>query len=231
MENQAPRPRAAVFDLDGLMFNTEELYHLVGHEILRRRGKVFDAELRGQMMGQPGRAAFQVMIDWHGLADSIEELQRESRELFRPILEERLSPLPGLLPLLEALEANSFPKAIATSSGREFAHRALDRFDLRVRFEFVLTGEDITHGKPAPDIYLLAARKLGVEPGDVLVLEDSQHGCRAAVAAGTFAVAVPGEHSQHHDFSGARFVADTLYDPRIYSALGMEAPGSLRAKE
>ena len=79
----------------------------------------------------------------------------------------------------------------------------------------MLTSADVLQGKPNPEIYQTAPQRLGIEPSGMLVLEDSQAGCKAAVAAGAFAVAVPGGHSQRHDFSGARFVAETLADPRI----------------
>ena len=102
----------------------------------------------------------------------------------------------------------------------------LGKFQLQPRFQFILTGEDVTHGKPEPEIYLKAAANFKIAPAEMMVLEDSQNGCRAAVAAGTFAVAVPGGHSRTHNFAGAAFDADTLRDPRIYAALGFRAPGA-----
>jgi HAD superfamily hydrolase (TIGR01509 family) len=128
--------------------------------------------------------------------------------------------MPGLELLLEAIESRGIPKAIATSSGPRFVHNVLSRFALAPRFEFILTSEDIVEGKPHPEIYLTAAERFAVSPEEMLVLEDSQNGCRAAVAAGTFAVAVPAGHSRGHDFTGAKLVIDTLADPRLYDALG-----------
>lgn len=215
-------PKAVVFDLDGLMFNTEELYQDVGTEMLRRRGKAFDAELLDAMMGRPANAALQLMIDYHGLVDTVAELVAETDTIFAGILEERLEQMPGLAVLLDALERAALPKAIATSSGPTFARAALDRFDLVPRFEFILTCDDIRDGKPHPEIYLLAASRLGIAPGEMLVLEDSQNGCRAAVAAGATVVAVPGGHSLRHDFQGAALVAESLADPRLYALLGIE---------
>ena len=220
-----PRPsplKAVVFDLDGLMFNTEELYQWVGAELLGRRGKVFDAPLLEAIMGRPPAISLQIMIDRHGLADTVAELAAESEQIFGPVLDARLDLMPGLADLLAALEAAGIPKAIATSSGPRFVTNVLGRVDLRPRFEFVLTCDDVTDGKPHPEIYLTAAQRFGIEPGEMLVLEDSQNGCRAAVAAGAFAVAVPGGHSHAHDFFGAQFIANTLADPRIRGALGLE---------
>jgi HAD superfamily hydrolase (TIGR01509 family) len=215
-----PPARAVVFDLDGLMFNTEELYVEVGTELLRRRGYAFTPELLDQMMGRPSHVALQIMIDTHTLKATVNELLAETDELFPEILRQRLAPMPGLVELLEALEKQKIPKGIATSSRRSFVERVLAKFNYQPRFHPILTSEDITHGKPDPEIYLKAAALLGIPPAEMLVLEDSQNGCRAAVAAGAITVAVPSGHSHRHDFTGAALVADTLADPRIKDLLG-----------
>jgi HAD superfamily hydrolase (TIGR01509 family) len=111
------------------------------------------------------------------------------------------------------------PVAVATSALREYADFVLTQLELKRRFQFVLTSEDIRHGKPDPEIYLLAATQLNLLPVQMMVLEDSANGCRAAVLAGAFTVAVPNRHTQKHNFAGARLVADTLADPRILAAL------------
>ncbi len=213
--------QAVVFDLDGLMFNTEDLYQQVGGEVLARRGKKFDSELLDQMMGRQSHKALQIMINWHGLDDSPAALAAESMEIMFRLLPDQLRPMPGLLDLLGSLEGAGIPKAIATSSSRAFVTQVLSQFELEPRFSFVLTSEDIQHGKPAPDVYLLSADKHGVKPEQVMVLEDSQIGCRAAVAAGTHTVAVPGGQSEQHNFEGVQWIADSLADVRIYEMLGI----------
>ena len=217
----SPLLQAVAFDLDGLMFNTEELYSDVGGEILRRRGKQVTQELLSEMMGRQGHVALQIMIDWHQLNATVEQLQAESDEVFDSFLDERLAPLPGLLSLLETLDKQQIPKAITTSSRRRFVDRCLEIAELDGRFQFVLAAEDIHQGKPHPEIYSSAAQQFNVEASTMLVLEDSQNGVRAAIDAGAFAVAVPGEHSREHDFSGAQFVAHNLEDARIYQILGI----------
>jgi len=217
-----PPLRAVTFDLDGLMFNTEELYQEVGAEILARRGCKITGELLDQMMGRKSNVALQVMIDWHQLDATPEQLAAESADIFANLLPRRLQPMPGLVDLLAALEAAGIPKGVATSSGRDFVWRVLDQFQLRPRLAFVLTSEDIEHGKPAPDVYLLAARRHGVAPPEMLVLEDSHIGCQAAVAAGAYTVAVPHGRSTGHEFPGVKFIAESLADPRIYVVLGLK---------
>jgi HAD superfamily hydrolase (TIGR01509 family) len=159
------------------------------------------------------------MIDWHGLADTIETLAAETREIFAGLLDTRLETMPGAVPLLDDLSARGLPHAVATSSGPDFAADVLGRVGIRDRFAFVLTSADVVRGKPDPEIYRTAASRLDVAPDAMLVLEDSEAGCRAAVAAGAVVVAVPGGHSRRHDFSGAAFVAASLADPRVGALL------------
>lgn len=226
MNQRASQLRAVTFDLDGLMFNTEELYQEVGGTILARRGKKICSDLLDQMMGRKSNVALAVMIEWHQLDATPEQLEIESAEIFVDLLPARLAPMPGLLELLAALEAAGIPKAIATSSGRAFVEQTLALFQLQPRFSFVLTAENIEHGKPAPDVYLLAAERHSVQPSEMMVLEDSQIGCQAAVAAGAYAVAVPHGQSSTHKFPGVQFEANTLADSRIYTALGIEQSDS-----
>jgi HAD superfamily hydrolase (TIGR01509 family) len=219
------RIEAVAFDLDGLLVNTEELYQHVGTELLRRRGRTFEPDLLDAMMGRPQQVSLKIMIEWHGLADTIETLATETQQIFQSLLDTELRTMPGAVDLLDLLDAQGIARGVATSSGPDFAHDVLGRMGIRDRFAFVLTSADVTHGKPHPEIYQSAARRLAVDPGAMLVLEDSQAGCKAAVAAGAVAVAVPGGHSRRHDFTGARFVADSLADPRIRSLLaGGDAP-------
>jgi HAD superfamily hydrolase (TIGR01509 family) len=215
----AKRLKAVVFDLDGLLFNTEELYNFVGMELLGRRGKDFPPELLHQIMGRPQPVALQLMIDFHSLDATVEMLAAETEVVFAEILDQRLEFMPGAADLLTALESAGIPKAIATSSGRKFVTGILGRFKLEPHFAFVLTCEDVTQGKPNPEVYLLAAQKFGVSPEEMMVLEDSQNGCKAAVAAGAFAVAVPAGPSAKHDFAGAALTAESLADRRIYEAI------------
>ncbi|MCH2114313.1 MAG: HAD-IA family hydrolase [Pirellulales bacterium] len=217
------RLQAVVFDLDGLMFNTEDLYQQTGSEVLKRRGKEVSDALIDQMMGRKSLEALQVMIDWHQLDDTAEGLAAESMEIMAQLIPTQLAPMPGLLALLATLEGADIPKGIATSSSPDFVTQVLGRFGLGPRFSFVLTSADIVHGKPAPDIYELAAARHHVSPAETMVLEDSQIGCRAAVAAGAYVVVVPSGKRVQYKYDGASLVAHSLADPRICEALGLES--------
>jgi HAD superfamily hydrolase (TIGR01509 family) len=183
---------------------------------------LFDAELLDAMMGCPADVALRLMIDWHKLEATVDQLAAETDAIFDVLLRERLGLMPGLWDLLGKLDSAGLRKAIATSSGPGFVETVLGAFALAPRFEFVLTCKDVSQGKPHPEIYLLAASRFQVEPRELLVLEDSQNGCRAAVAAGTIAVAVPAGHSRRHDFTGAALVAESLADPRLLELLQLD---------
>lgn len=211
--------KAVAFDMDGLMVNTEELYYEVGQTILRRRGREFTDALRRGMMGLPGPKAFELMIATEQLVDTVDVLASECEEVFAGMLPHRLRPLTGLLDLLDQLDAHRIPRCVATSSSLRFAREVLAGISVLDRVDFVITAEHVPNGKPHPDIYLGAAEKLGVEAHEMIVLEDSQHGSKAGIAAGACTVAIPGDHSRHHDFSGVHFVADSLADSRIRELL------------
>jgi HAD superfamily hydrolase (TIGR01509 family) len=222
MSAAAWRPRAVVFDLDGLIFNTEHLYQAVGTELLGRRGCRFENDLMLAIMGRPAPVSLQTMIDWHGLSDTVERLAIETEEIFAGILDEQLAFMPGVPELLDALEARGVPKAIATSSGPRFVDNVLSRFTLQPRFEFVLTCDDVVEGKPHPEIYLTAASRFGIQPHQMAVLEDSRHGARAGVAAGAVVIAVPSLPTLPEDIPGTRLIVESLADPRVYELLGLK---------
>ena len=218
--NESQNLRAVVFDLDGLIANTEDLYEKAGEAVLRRRGKSYDAVLREQMMGRPVADALQLMIDCHSLPDPLDDLMCECKDEMQRLLATSLAPMPGLYQLLDRLQSARMPVAVATSGPREYAHHVLERLNVKDRFRFILTADDIRRGKPDPEVYLLAATRFDLEPARMMALEDSGNGCRAAVAAGAFTVAVPNRHTLKHGFMGARLIADTLADARILKALG-----------
>jgi HAD superfamily hydrolase (TIGR01509 family) len=173
------------------------------------------------MMGRPVADSFRIMIEYHALPDQLDDILREVEEVLTRLMATSLAPMPGFHELLARLESHHMPVALATSGTRRYAIDVLTRLGIIDRFRFILTAEDIRHGKPDPEIYRLAAARLQLEPSEIMVLEDSGNGCAAAVAAGAFTVAVPNRHTRLHDFSGAQFIAESLADPRIISSLGL----------
>ena len=211
--------RAVVFDLDGLMFNTEDVFEIAGGEFMRRRGLEMTDRIRDGMIGRRGPEALRHLVDTAGLREPVEAVGAEQRAIFMDLLDAHLRPMPALFDLLAHIEARRLPKGVATSSPRRYMENILGRYQLLPRFALTLTAEDVERGKPEPDIYLKAAETLGVSTSEMLVLEDSEAGTRAAAAAGAVIVSVPHRHTARHDFSTARHVAASLGDPLIYRLL------------
>ncbi len=210
---------AVAFDMDGLMFSTEDVYWKTASTVLGRRGHEYNDEVAHDVMGRPPKYCFEKMIEYYGLTEDWETLHAESEETFVKLLDGGFSMMPGLPELLDRIEEKGIPKAVCTSSSRRVAREVLGRAGLLPRFEFVLAFEDIVHGKPDPEIYLKAAAQFDVTPDRMLVLEDSVSGCHAARQAGALTVAVLADHNRTLDFSHASRIAQRLDDPEIFRLL------------
>ena len=132
---------AVIFDLDGLMLNTEDVFSMAGKELLVRRGMQMTDVIHKSMLGRRPDEAFQALKDHTGIPDSIEELKLETYELFQVFAENHLDTMPGLLELLDLIESVDIPKAVATSSPRDYMQEMLGRFNLLHRFSFALTAD------------------------------------------------------------------------------------------
>jgi HAD superfamily hydrolase (TIGR01509 family) len=212
--------RCVVFDLDGLMIDTEPIFEESARRLLARRQCTLLPDVLKAMMGTPARDALKLFAEAHGLRETVEELRIESSRLFAEVLGENPVPLmPGVLELLERLERKGIPKAIATSSSRRYVERILPPHNLLHRFAFVLTCDDVTRGKPAPEIYKKAAAKFGHPAGEMLVLEDSPNGLRAAKAAGARCVVVPHPLVPLDELAEADAVMPSLMAPELLELL------------
>lgn len=207
--------KAVVFDLDGTLLNTEDIFERAGSELMERRGLRMTDEIRGAMLGRRPSEAFAALKSLTGLSDSIEELMRETKSIFQVLAEDSVALMPGVPELLALTDRCCLPRAIATSSPRAYAAWLLGRVNLLESFRFALTAEDVVEGKPHPEIYLSAAARLGVAPSEMLVFEDSETGTRAAAAAGAYVVSVPNRHTASGDFSGSRLCVSSLLDVRL----------------
>jgi HAD superfamily hydrolase (TIGR01509 family) len=210
---------AVAFDMDGLLLNTEDLYNDVGEILMQRRGKLYRDSVRKRMIGLPAPQAFGVLIEAESLTETWEELHDETLMIFEEILPTRLALMPGAKELLQLVESLDIPRCVATSSSREFAEKALQQVGVLSHLDFVLTAADVPRGKPHPDIYQESARRMGVEVSMMLVLEDSPNGTRAGVSAGAYVVSVPNVHTEGGDFTGAKWIANTLRDERLNQVL------------
>jgi HAD superfamily hydrolase (TIGR01509 family) len=214
--------RSVVFDLDGLLVDTEPIFTEVARQVLGCRGHTLMPDVVQGMLGSPARQALQLFREYYDLHETVEELTIECSTRFYDVLGTRPAPLlPGALDLLERLERKGVPRAIATSSGAAYVNRVLAPHGILDRFAFVLTCEDVTLGKPFPEVYEKAAARFGHDPAEMLVLEDSPNGVRAAKAAGARCILVPQDPVEPALLDMADAVLGSLTDPRLHEWLGV----------
>jgi HAD superfamily hydrolase (TIGR01509 family) len=214
--------RAVVFDLDGLLIDTEPVFRDAAARLLAGHGIPPDPAFMQSIMGVPGRDALPRFRDHFRLTVPLEEVERGYRHFFFEMLKSGPAPLMrGASELLAALDARDIPKVIATSSGRDYVRVVFGPHGLLDRFAFVLTCEDVTHGKPHPEVYELAARRLGLPPAEVLVLEDSPVGMRAAKAAGCRCAVVPHEQTPRAELTVADAVVESLTATELWQMIGL----------
>lgn len=206
---------AALFDMDGLLLDTEALYIQAMQAAARRLDLDMPLTLCHAMVGVPGRECNLMIQAFYGEGFSIETFRGHFSTSIRALLDERIPVKPGAVELLDYLEARGLPCAVATSAGRATAEHHLARAGLLGRFQALATRDDVTHAKPEPDVYLEAARRLGVAPARCIAFEDSNVGLTAAHAAGTMAFFVPDIVAPHPEVRGkAVRVLDDLHEAK-----------------
>jgi HAD superfamily hydrolase (TIGR01509 family) len=213
---------AIAFDLDGVLINSEPLYRRAFINFLRERQREPEEILFTKMMGATGREAILICKEHYQFTDEPHELAAACSVHFQIVLEqEPIKLLPGAIELMERLTRNQIPYAVATSSGRPYAQRVLGRFGILDRLQFLLTGDDVQHGKPHPEIYLGAASRFGIDPAKMIVVEDSANGLRAAQAAGARCIVVPHDLTPLEHVESADAQVPGLDAPELYRLLNL----------
>jgi beta-phosphoglucomutase-like phosphatase (HAD superfamily) len=183
---------AIIFDMDGLMLDSESLYQAAWQAAAADLGYALHPEMYVQLVGRSSAEAEQTFVEMFGDRFPLGQFNRQWENRWREVVTQQGIPLkPGLLPLLDWVDTRSLPKAVGTSSDAVEAHLSLTVAGIRDRFTILVTVDQVAAGKPAPDIFQEAARRLGVLPARCLVLEDSNAGVQAAQAAGMPVVMVP----------------------------------------
>jgi HAD superfamily hydrolase (TIGR01509 family) len=181
---------AVVFDLDGVIVDSEHVWDEAREGLARERGGRWHEGAQRDMMGMSSVEWSQYMHDVIGLADPPEEISAEVVRRLEAIYRKELPLVPGAREAVERLAA-VWPLALASSSNRPLIDLVLELSGLAPHFQVTVSSEEVPRGKPAPDVYLEAARRLGVEPEHCAAIEDSESGIRAAKAAGMRVIAIP----------------------------------------
>jgi HAD superfamily hydrolase (TIGR01509 family) len=202
------RPIAALLDFDGVLVDSEPTWDAADRRLVESWGATFRPEVKRLVMGRKQDDSTRILLAEHGLAASPERIveARRLREAWmREAYATTIPSIDGARELLEGLAGRGIPTAIATATPADLVRVALERFGFAKAVRVLATAEEVPNGKPAPDVFLLAAARLGVTPERAAVLEDSEAGIRAARAAGCLAVWLQNPHAP-----AAREVADVV---------------------
>ena len=182
---------AIIFDLDGVLADSEPWWNQIDAKLLADYGATYRGEYHQNVVGVNYRLAIEFYKKAFGLSVPTEEMMRRRGEIATEFFGSRVGLFPNVKEVLEELRQMKLHLAVATSSVSASARPFLDRHQLTGFFEIIVTGEEVEHGKPAPDIYLRAANKLGIPPDACLVVEDALPGVAAGKAANMRVAAIP----------------------------------------
>ena len=193
LQRSAIMPEAVVFDMDGVFLDSKQLWNQAKQELVRDSGGHWQEDAPTGMMGMSSPEWSRYMHDELGVPLDVEEINHEVVRRIEELYREHLPLLPGAVEVVRTLHRR-WPIALASSANREIIDFALDAAGLAGEFSTTVSSEEVQRGKPAPDVYLEAARRLGIAPERCVAIEDSSNGLRSAVAAGMAVIAVPNEH-------------------------------------
>ncbi len=181
---------AVVFDLDGVLIQSEEVWDAVREAYVRERGGRYDDEVQRAMMGMSSTEWARYLHETAGVPDEPDEINAEVVRRMLAAYHDHLPLIPGAVEAVRRLAAH-LPLGLASSSNRELIDTVLDVAGIAQHFAATVSSEEVARGKPAPDVYLEASRRLGVAPDRCAAVEDSHGGIRSAKSAGMRVVAIP----------------------------------------
>jgi len=203
---------ALLIDLDGLLIDSEKVYHEVGYQMASELEKVLTKDIITKQMGRSPYESLDIYRRELGITDyTTQELVDWRDKKMKEAYMANIDLMPGGQELMEQA-LGRFKMAIATGSTRNLVDIVVEKLSLDKFMQHVQPSDEIENGKPDPDIFLECARILDVKPEDCVVLEDSSNGCLAGKRAGCYVIAVPTEYTDHQDFSMADVVVKDLFE-------------------
>jgi len=217
--------QAVIFDLDGLILDSETPEVLAWQAAYARYGLRFPLTSWLQNIGRNDRP-WDPLAPFRGPGSPAppEEVTAVWQKQHDAVAPDYLKPLPGVVPLLASVRRAGWRTAVASSSRRSWILRALANLDLAAEFDAAAGGDEVPRAKPAPDVYLLAAHRLGAAPAACVALEDSPHGAQAAKAAGMACIAVPSVLTRSLDFTAADLVVSSLEEVTVETIASLRGP-------
>jgi HAD superfamily hydrolase (TIGR01509 family) len=204
--------KAVVFDMDGLIVETESVESRALEKVLKEYGKKPMPHPNGliHVVGYAGQKSWDDFISKYNLPDSVEVIRAKKRQFFNEIIEAELAPMPGFMKLINELESHKLAIALASNRHEGTLHRMLEILKAKHFFQLIVGPSEKRRHKPHPDIYLYTAAELGVKPDECVVLEDSEPGVVSGKAAGMKVIAVPNKFTEKQDLSKADIIVESL---------------------
>jgi len=187
--------RGAIFDMDGVLVNNARYHIRAWQQLGKELGKEFRAEDIRRVFGRRNREMLAVLTGRQYPKEELERITGHKEELYRAIIGPEIVPMTGLVEFLGQLKKAGLKAAVATSGPKENVEFVMERLNIGQYFDAIATGGEVQRAKPAPDIFLLAAQRLGLPPLECVVFEDSTAGIEAATSAGCPCIALSTTHT------------------------------------
>ncbi|KIL07128.1 phosphatase [Clostridium botulinum] len=210
--------RAFIFDMDGVIIDSEPIHRQVHGEIMNTLGINISKGELALYAGATNEYIFTKLKERYGIKKSVSELMDyKSKLIINKVKEESLEPINGIRELLNVLRKNNIKIAIGSSSPRSLIEAVIDKFNLHSAFDCIVSGEEVERSKPYPDVYIEVSKKLGINPEKCIVVEDSHNGVQAAKSAGMKCIGFNNVNSGNQDLSKADVRVDTIRKIDIYN--------------
>ncbi len=203
--------KALIFDMDGLMVDTERLYWDCEYQLAREAGRELSQETLFAMMGRKPLESMEIFCHHLGLEGTPADWLERRDSMMLEKMKTDLSLLPGLQDVIREFKPK-MSLGVATGAKQEFMDLVVNKMGLRGHFDVLLSSDNINTGKPDPETYLKMSARLGIDPEYCVVLEDSENGCRSARNANCITIAVPSDYTRDQDFSMVDYIARDLHD-------------------
>lgn len=201
---------ALIFDMDGVLIDSEPLHLLAYQMLLSEFGFSYSEEDNREYLGRKDIDCAKDLVVNMSLPITHDQLVERKEAILHQLFRDRLTLRPGVLGTLAAAENIKVPVALASSATLPTIKLVVEVTGIARHFRYLCSGDEVPHGKPAPDVFLLAAERLGVHPSECLVIEDTFNGVCAAKAAGMKCIAIPCLATSHQDLSHADLVSESL---------------------
>lgn len=201
--------KAVIFDMDGVLVDSQPYHFKADIDTMAEYGVIKDQKFYESFAGTLTADRVRTLKEMFGLDVPVEEMTIKRENMILDIMgKEDIKPVSGIPEFLRSIKEKGLTTAVASSSDYKLINLILDRLKIAQYFDSVTSGSDVKRGKPSPDVFLLAAERIGIEPSECLVVEDSENGVKAAKAAGMKALGYINPTSGKQDLSLADFITD-----------------------